>query len=68
MRAHNENAVVAGLLKLARTWNTPSRCTSSFTFAITRHMTLRMPPALKTHVTDHVWTFEELADLIDRAE
>ena len=35
---------------------------------ITRHMTLRMPPALKAHVTDHVRTFEELVDLIDRAE
>ena len=35
---------------------------------ITRHMTLRMPPALKAHVTDHLWTFEKLVDLIDRAE
>ena len=35
---------------------------------ITRHMTIRMPPALKAHVTDHVWTFEELVNLIDRAE
>ena len=35
---------------------------------ITRHMTLRMPPALKAHVTDHVWTWEELVDMIDRAE
>ena len=35
---------------------------------ITRHTTLRMPPAVKAHVTDHVWTFEELVDLIDRAE
>jgi IS1 family transposase len=34
----------------------------------TRHGTLRMPPALKAHVTDHVWTFEELVELIDRAE
>ena len=35
---------------------------------ITRHTTIRMPPALKAHVTDHLWTFEELVDLIDRAE
>jgi IS1 family transposase len=35
---------------------------------ITRHMTIRMPPALKAHVTDHAWTFEELVDLIDRTE
>lgn len=35
---------------------------------ITRHMTLRMPPALKANVTDHVWSFEELVELIDRAE
>jgi hypothetical protein len=27
--------------------------------------TLRMPPALKAKVTDHVWTFEELVELID---
>jgi hypothetical protein len=33
---------------------------------ITRHGTLRMPPALKAKVTDHVWTFEELVELIDR--
>ncbi|QEL15056.1 hypothetical protein PX52LOC_01962 [Limnoglobus roseus] len=33
---------------------------------ITRHQTLRMPPALKAHVTDHVWSFEELVELIDR--
>jgi IS1 family transposase len=35
---------------------------------ITRHMTLRMPPALKAHVADHVWTFEELVEMIDRGE
>jgi IS1 family transposase/lambda repressor-like predicted transcriptional regulator len=35
---------------------------------ITRHATLRMPPALKAKVTDHLWTFEELVGLIDRAE
>ena len=35
---------------------------------ITRHMTIRMPPALKAHVTDHVWTYEELVSLIDRTE
>jgi IS1 family transposase/lambda repressor-like predicted transcriptional regulator len=33
---------------------------------ITRHQTLRMPPALKAKVTDHVWSFEELVKLIDR--
>lgn len=33
---------------------------------ITRHTTLRMPPALKAGVSDHVWTFEELVELIDR--
>jgi hypothetical protein len=33
---------------------------------ITRHGTLWMPPALKTHVTDHIWTYEELVELIDR--
>jgi IS1 family transposase/lambda repressor-like predicted transcriptional regulator len=33
---------------------------------IRRHQTLRMPPALKAHVTDHLWTLEELAELIDR--
>lgn len=34
---------------------------------ITRHQTLRMPPALKAKVTDHVWSFEELVALIDSA-
>jgi IS1 family transposase len=33
---------------------------------ITRHGTLRMPPALKAKVSDHVWTFEELVGMIDR--
>jgi len=33
---------------------------------ITRHGTLRMPPALKAKVTDHVWSFEELVEMIDR--
>jgi IS1 family transposase len=33
---------------------------------ITRHATLRMPPALKAGVTDRWWTFEELVELIDR--
>ncbi len=33
---------------------------------IKRHQTLRMPPALKAGVTDHLWTLEELVDLIDR--
>ena len=35
---------------------------------IARHGTLRMPPALKAGVTDHVWSYEELVELIDRAE
>ncbi len=35
---------------------------------IFRHTTLRMPPALKAGVTDHVWSYEELVDLIDRNE
>ena len=35
---------------------------------ITRHATLRMPPALKAKVTDHLWDFEELVSMIDRAE
>lgn len=33
---------------------------------ITRHGAIRMPPALKAKVTDHVWSFEELVELIDR--
>jgi hypothetical protein len=33
---------------------------------IFRHATLRMPPALKAGVTDHVWSYEELVELIDR--
>jgi IS1 family transposase len=33
---------------------------------ITRHGTLRMPPALKAGVADHWWTYEELVELIDR--
>ncbi len=35
---------------------------------ITRHMTLRMPPALKAKVTDHLWSFEEMVEMIDRHE
>jgi IS1 family transposase len=35
---------------------------------IRRHMTLRMPPALKAGVTDHLWTLEELVDMVDRME
>ena len=34
---------------------------------ITRHATLRMPPALKAGVADHWWTYEELVELIDRS-
>lgn len=35
---------------------------------VTRHQSLRMPPALKAKVTDHIWSFEELVELVDRAE
>jgi IS1 family transposase len=35
---------------------------------IFKHATLRMPPALKTGVADHWWTYEELVEMIDRAE
>ena len=31
---------------------------------IRSHMTLRMPPALKAKVSDHVWTLEELVEKI----
>ena len=33
---------------------------------ITRHTTIRMSPALKAGVTDHMWSFMELVELIDR--
>ncbi|MFL5240939.1 MAG: IS1 family transposase [Gemmataceae bacterium] len=29
------------------------------------HQTLRMPPALKAHITDHVWTIKEIVELAD---
>jgi IS1 family transposase len=32
---------------------------------VRRHQTIRMPPALKAHVTDHVWTLEEVVALAD---
>jgi hypothetical protein len=32
---------------------------------ITRHGTLRMPPALKAGVADDWWMYEELVELID---
>lgn len=32
---------------------------------VTRHKTLRMPPALKAGVTDHMWTLEEVVALAD---
>ncbi len=32
---------------------------------IRRHQTLRMPPALKAKVADHLWTLEELVGLIE---
>lgn len=35
---------------------------------VRRHQTLRMPPALKAGVTDHLWTLEELVLLADAAE
>jgi hypothetical protein len=28
--------------------------------------TIRLHPTLKAHVTDHVWTFDELVEKIDR--
>jgi hypothetical protein len=33
---------------------------------ITRHATLRMPPALKAGVAKDVWTYEQLVGLVDR--
>src|SRR5216110_3236482 len=33
---------------------------------ITRHGTIRMPPALKAGVARDVWTFEQLVELVDR--
>ena len=33
---------------------------------VRRHQTLRMPPALKAHVTDHVWTLEEIINLTEK--
>lgn len=35
---------------------------------ITRHATIRMPPALKAGVSRDVWTYEELVELIDRSQ
>ncbi len=35
---------------------------------ITRHTTLRMPPALNAKVTDHLWSSEEMVEMIDRTE
>lgn len=35
---------------------------------IFRHTTLRMPPALYAKVTDHMWSYEELVELIERSE
>lgn len=32
---------------------------------VRRHQTLRMPPALKAHITDHVWSIEEIVRLAD---
>lgn len=32
---------------------------------VRRHMTLRMPPALKAGVADHLWTLEEMVQLAD---
>jgi IS1 family transposase len=32
---------------------------------VRRHQTLRMPPALKAHITDHVWTLEEILNLTE---
>jgi IS1 family transposase len=35
---------------------------------ITRHTTIRMSPALKVGVTDHMWSFVELVELIDQTD
>jgi hypothetical protein len=35
---------------------------------ITRHGSLRMPPALRAKAADHRWTYEELVEFIDRSE
>lgn len=35
---------------------------------VRRHQTLRMPPALKAKVTDHLWTLEEVVALADDPE
>ena len=35
---------------------------------VRRHLTLRMSPALKAGVTDHMWTMEEMVAMIDRHE
>lgn len=35
---------------------------------VARHQTLRMPPALKAKVTDHIWDFAGLVELVDRAD
>jgi IS1 family transposase len=32
---------------------------------VRRHQTLRMPPALKAHITDHVWSLEEIVRLTE---
>lgn len=32
---------------------------------VRRHQTLRMPPALKAHITDNVWTLEEILNLTE---
>jgi hypothetical protein len=31
------------------------------------HQTLRVTPAMEAGVTDHVWTAEEIINLLDRA-
>ena len=33
---------------------------------VRRHQTLRMPPALKAHVSDHVWSLEEIINLTEK--
>jgi hypothetical protein len=35
---------------------------------ITRHKTVRMPPALRAGVAKDVWSYEQSVELVDRGE
>ncbi len=35
---------------------------------VRRHHTLRMPPALKAGITDHLWTLEEIVQLAGKSD